>query len=522
MKNLLLLILMSACFNGIAQSVPIETSAELKSIMVYNSSAELNYTKNIALSKGRNTIVFTDLTPYIVDNTIKVSLGDANVEIVNVSEKINHIRALRANNSKIASLKDSVKRLKSENGFLQCRVDALNKEKELLFKNEAIGGVSNGVSVLEVEKAADFFAERYYELNKKLYLLEDDELSIKQRIERYTKQIKTLGINTNKPSSEIEVIVSSPSKKSITVSFRFLTSKGGWAPMYDCKYQGPDKPIKFVFRANVFNASGTPWKNVDVQLSTASPTKGFSAPSINDQGGRTVASTDGKVKFKTIQVANAIAKYNIKHRQTIPSDSKPYLMDVDAFEMKASFHYLVIPKLDPFGFLMAKVPDWNKYNLIPGTTNVYNEGSYMGKTFLNTYAENDTLNIYLGKDGKIQTSKKEVTKNNKHNIIGNHYVEKSDVTIIISNNSKSILPIEVMDQVPVFPAKGSTKFNIQNIGDAVYVQHEGLLRWNFSLDPNQNKEITYNFEIKESKDVFTSGGYIPKARAYRTISCPSF
>ncbi len=301
---------MSACFNGIAQSVPIETSAELKSIMVYNSSAELNYTKNIALSKGRNTIVFTDLTPYIVDNTINVSLGDANVEIVNVSEKINHIRALRANNSKIASLKDSVKRLKSENGFLQCRVDALNKEKELLFKNEAIGGVSNGVSVLEVEKAADFFAERYYELNKKLYLLEDDELSIKQRIERYTKQIKTLGINTNKPSSEIEVIVSSPSKKSITVSFRFLTSKGGWAPMYDCKYQGPDKPIKFVFRANVFNASGTPWKNVDVQLSTASPTKGFSAPSINDQGGRTVASTDGKVKFKTIQVANAIAKYH--------------------------------------------------------------------------------------------------------------------------------------------------------------------------------------------------------------------
>ena len=197
-------------------------------------------------------------------------------------------------------------------------------------------------------------------------------------------------------------------------------------------------------------------------------------------------------------------------------------MDVDAFEMKAIFHYLVIPKLDPFGFLMAKVPDWNKYNLIPGTTNVYNEGSYMGKTFLNTYAENDTLNIYLGKDGKIQTSKKEVTKSNKHNIIGNHYVEKSDVKIIISNNSESILPIEVLDQVPVFPAKGSTKFNIQNIADAVYVQHEGLLKWNFNLAPNENKEISYNFEIKESKDVFASGGFTPKARAYRTISCPSF
>ena len=168
--------------------------------------------------------------------------------------------------------------------------------------------------------------------------------------------------------------------------------------MYDCKYQGPDKPIKFIFRANVFNASGTAWTNVDVKLSTASPMQGFSAPSINDRGGRKVASADGKVKFRTIQVSNAIATYDIKHKQSIPSDSKPYLMDVNSFEMKASFHYLVIPKLDPFGFLMAKIPDWNQYNLIPGTTNVYNKGSYMGKTFLNTYSDNDTLALYLGKE----------------------------------------------------------------------------------------------------------------------------
>ena len=352
--------------------------------------------------------------------------------------------------------------------------------------------------------------------------MEDDDVTIKNRIEKYTKQIQSLGINTNKPASEIELIVSSPNKKTISVSFRFLTSKGGWAPMYDCKYQGPDKPLKFVFRANVFNSSGTPWNNVALQLSTASPMQGFSAPSINDQGGRTVAATDGKVKFKTIQVTNAIAKYDIKHKQSIPSDSKPYLIDVDAYEMKASFHYLVIPKLDPFGYLMARVPDWNKYNLIPGTTNIYNEGSYMGKTFLNTYAVNDTLNIYLGKDGKIQASKKEIIKNNKHNIIGNYFVEKSDVNIIIDNNSKSNLAIEVLDQVPVFIAKGSTKFNIQNIADTVYVQHEGLLKWTFNLAPNENKEISYKFEIKESKDVFTSGSYKPKRRAYRTISCPSF
>lgn len=513
-----------ASFSLYSQANVIETKADLKAIMVYNSSAELSYSRQVSIPKGKSTIVFTDLTPFIVDNTINVSIAEDGVEIVNVSEKINHIRARKANNAKIAQLKDSVKRLQSEAGLLQCRVDALNKEKELLFKNEAIGGVSSGVQVDEIEKAANFFSERYYQLNKKLYFLSGDETSIAKRIERYSAQIRSLGTNTNEPGSEIEVTVSSASKKTIAVDFKFLTSKGGWAPMYDCKYQGPDKPIKFVFRANVFNASGTPWNNVKVQLSTASPMQGFSAPSIGDQGGRTVAATDGKVKFRTIQVANAIATYDIKHKQTVPSDSKPYLMDVSSFEMKASFNYLLIPKLDPFGFLMAKVPDWNKYNLIPGTTNVYNQGSYMGKTFLNTYADNDTLSIYLGKDSKIQAAKKEVTRNNKNHIIGNYYVEKSDVRIIIDNNSTVSLPVELLDQVPVFSVKGSTKFNLQGIADATYNQPDGLLTWRFTLEGNDHKEIAYHYEIKEPKDEWTAGGgaYKPRKRTFRTIMCPSF
>jgi len=507
-----------------AQSNVIEHVANISSVMVYNSSAEIHYEKMVSVPKGKSTIVFTDLTPFLVDNTLNVTIENENIDIINVSEKINHIRARKANNSKISSLKDSLKRLRSEAGLLGCKVDALNKEKELLFKNEAIGGVSQGVAVDEIEKAADFFSKRYYNLNTKLFYLAGTELSLNRRISRFSNQISSLGTNTTKPGSEIEITITSSAKQNANIKFQFLTSKGGWAPMYDCKYQGPDKPIKFVFRANVYNASGTPWKNVKVQLSTASPMQGFSAPSINDKGGRSVAESNGKVKFKTIQVANAIATYKIKHKQTIPSDSKPYLMDVEAYEMKASFHYLVIPKLDPFGFLMAKVPDWNRYNLIPGTTNVYNQGSYMGKTFLNTYSDNDTLNIYLGKDGKIQASKKEIIKNNKNNIIGNYYVEKSEIKITIDNKSNSSLPVEILDQVPVFSAKSSTKFNLQNISDAIHNEKDGLLTWKFTLAANTNRVIEYNFEIKSPKDERRPGvsSYSRSSYKFRTISCPSF
>jgi len=524
MKTLLSLILAVSVSGIFAQANLIESKASITGIMVYNSSAEIHYEKTVSIPKGKSTIVFTDLTPFIVDNTLNVTIEDQSIDIINVSEKINHIRDRKANNKKIVELEAGIKKLTADRALLKCKVDALNKEKELLFKNEAIGGVSQGVSVDEIEKAANFFSDRYYKLNKELYFLSLTADSLTQKNLKFTRQKKSLGTNTAKPGSEVEITVLSKSKKSVKVKFQFLTSKGGWAPMYDCKYQGPAKPIKFVFRANVYNASGTPWNNVDVKLSTASPMQGFSAPSINDNGGRTVAAADGKVKFKTIQVANAIATYDIKHKQTVPSDSKPYLMDVESFEMKASYNYLVIPKLDPFGFLMAKVPDWNKYNLIPGATNVYNQGSYMGKTFLNTYSDNDTLSIYLGKDGKIQASKKEIAKNNKNNIIGNYFIAKSDVILTIDNKSTAALPVVILDQVPVFNAKSTTKFNLQGIGNALYDEAEGLLTWRMTLQPNEHRELAFNFEIKTPKEERGKSGRFNSAPSYkfRTISCPSF
>ena len=96
-----------------------------------------------------------------MDNTINATIDDGEVEIINVTERINHIKKRKSDNAKIASLNDSIDKLRLEWDLIQCKVDALEKEKELLFKNEAIGGVSSGVSVDEIEKAADFAKPDY-------------------------------------------------------------------------------------------------------------------------------------------------------------------------------------------------------------------------------------------------------------------------------------------------------------------------------------------------------------------------
>ncbi len=349
-------------------------------------------------------------------------------------------------------------------------MDAFTKEKEMLFKDESIGGVSKGVSVAEIEKASTFFSKRYYELSTDIYNLTIKENILQNNLLKYRNQIKELGANTQKAVSEIMVSIINNSAKSVVFNFKLLTTKGGWAPIYDCKFQGANSPLKFIFRANIFNASGIAWDNVDIKLSTANPTEGFGTPSLNasSNNNNTQFTTRDNVKFRQIEVTNTIAEYDIKHKYSIPSDSKPYLVDVSEYIITASYYYLLIPKLDPFGFLMAQIPDWNKHSLISGTTNVYNKGSFMGSTFLNTYAENDTLSIYLGKDNLIQAIRKEVYSENHSGLINNYYVEKSGINLTVKNTSDEIFNVMVIDQIPVYANDDKVKYGLQNLNQAIF------------------------------------------------------
>src|ERR1700739_3771543 len=148
----------------------IETTAKIEQVTLYTSSAEINYEKEMQLPKGKTTVVFTDLTPFIVENSVNVAVSDKRVSIVTVAERINFAKEKRGSSEWIINLQDSVVKMNKELGLLRCKEEVAEVEKSLLFKGESIGGLStHGVAVAEIEKASTFFNKRYYELSKDLF-----------------------------------------------------------------------------------------------------------------------------------------------------------------------------------------------------------------------------------------------------------------------------------------------------------------------------------------------------------------
>lgn len=517
MKRKIIHLLLLLPILATAQKREIEVNAKIREVIVYPSAAEINYEKKLTVQKGKTTFVFTDLPLYIIENSVNLSVSEPSVSIVTLTEQFNYVKEKRSPGNIIVALQDSLVKLRKQKGIITCKRETVEAEKELLSRGESIGGLAQGVKVSEMEKASVFFSKRYFELNKQQYELKERELEIEEKQQRYQNQLKEVTTVVQRTTSEISVLVNSQSEKEVTFTLRFLTSKAGWAPLYDFKYNGPQEPIQFVFRANVFNACGVNWDDVKIKLTTADPIKGFSLPEMDKAEDKTT-NVSG-VTFKQVEVINAITEYKIEHQYNFPSDAKPYLVEVESYLMPANFNYLLIPKLDPFGFLMARVPNWNKYNLIPGTANIYNSGTYMGKTFLNTYADDDTLNLFLGKDKRIQSSRTENTIVRKRYVVGNFVTEETKVELNFKNNSGDALNVEVIDQVPVLE-DDDEKLTLTGIGKAFYEKEEGKLTWKHTIKPNEIISLDYKYDIRYPK----TGGdpYRTNKRKFRTISCPAF
>lgn len=517
---LTLLLLILQYYNTSAQKITVK-DASINDVTIYTSSAEILYEKNLSLTKGKNIIKFTDLTPFIIENSTNVSLSDKSVKIVTVTDKINYLKNKENNYS---FLDDSVETKSHKLGIINCNIEALEKEKILLFNNESIGGVSQGVAVSEIEKASEFFHKRILTINLELFKLNKQKEKLSNEIDKLKLYKKEITTTDEEAISEITIVVQSEKDQSIMIHLKIHTANAGWAPLYDLKYNAPNKPLDFIFRANVFNATNIDWNDVKIRLSTASPLVGLKLPSLNESDTKSRTSLnyqDQSIEFINVQTNNIISEYEIKYNYSIPSDAKPYLVDVDEFRIESNYSYILIPILEQSGFLMANIPNWNKYKLLSGTTNIYNRGVFLGKTFLNTITDNDTLDVYIGKDNLVQAFRKEKSSENMRKIIGNNYIEKSVIEIEIRNNNNYPVNIKLLDQVPVYERKDKVKTNLINTEKAKFRSSDGLLTWYYTVDPNGSLKQEFGYSAKMAKNI-SEGNYMLRRKSRAAIPCPKF
>jgi uncharacterized protein (TIGR02231 family) len=233
---------------------------------------------------------------------------------------------------------------------------------------------------------------------------------------------------------------------------------------------------------------------------------GVSSKSDDVARSRSFTGSAASVKPKEIQTVAVTTQYQptntvyrIDEKYTFETDGKTTTIGIKKIDVPALYEYIAIPKLDPSAFLMARVLNWQDYDLQSGETNLYYEGTFLGKSYLDLSAVGDTLSLSIGKDNGIKVSRKLLKEFSSKKFLGSNRTESKEYEITVANTKKTPVTITVQDQFPVSVTK-EIEVKDKSAPEASIDEDSGIVTWNFALAPAQERKLKLSYNVKYPKE----------------------
>lgn len=432
-------------------------------------------------------------------------------------------------------LQDSLNMIEKQLKVLAGEKSVYTGEEKLIGENTRLGSEQAGVQVSELKLLSDFYRTRLMDIKEKVIVIENKEQDLKKARTRIQRQLGDLNALQNKPTGEVVLILAANSPSKVKVRISYLASGAGWYPVYDIRSENTARPIRLVYKANVYQSTGYDWKNVKMSVSTRNPQADQNRPVLNpwfidfyqsqmpvlremksarapaaamnifQEAEMDEAAAPEPIRYEVTETSGMMAtEYAIQNRQSIPSDSKEHMVAVKEFEVDAKYTYHAVPKLSDGVFLLAKLADFGDLSLLPGKANLFNEGMYVGQSDINPFTTADTMMISLGRDEKISIKRiilKDLTS--KHTI-GTNIKETKGFELLIKNNKNIPVDLDILDNIPISKNK-DIEVNLDNDGGGSLMKEYGRLLWRVKLNPGESKKIDYAFSVKYPKDKTISG-----------------
>lgn len=210
-----------------------------------------------------------------------------------------------------------------------------------------------------------------------------------------------------------------------------------------------------------------------------------------------------EVKSIPLQVTTTFqpitTQYEIEEITTVNNDGKMNTISINETSIAAYYEYYTAPKLDEAAYLTAKIINWQELNLIPGETNLFFEGTYLGKSYLDLATGSDTLSLSLGIDKGITVKRTLLKEFSNKKFLGNNRTDYRQFEITVRNNKNVPVNIIVEDQFPISTMKEIEVDDLKYDG-AKLNEDTKVVTWSHSIEPKQVKKMELKYSVKYPKE----------------------
>ena len=525
---------------------PLVASAELKSVVVYRSGAELSHTADATLPAGNVELAIDRISNDIDLNSVQVQLP-ATVTLLGFTY-VNNYLAVAPKTPRVRLLEDSLDRLTESLDKLGLAMTNNNDLLGLLKKNQELKGTATGMNVADLEKLMDYYKVKSGELTELQYQLKKKSALLSEAMDKIKTQIAEEETRNTKQAGRLLLRLAVINGGNCHLTISYVTRDASWTPSYELRVKDGKDSIGVIYKANINQTTGLDWKQVKMALSTSVPGAWSQAPELNPQvvgfkqapaamndvvvmAYGTVAKRDDddneyqksvrreasaplqslEGRVAGLAISNGLADYTSVDEQRLntvytidlpydlPSTGKDQTVTIRTMDVAAQFQYFAVPKVSSEVYLLADIPDWGKLNLLTGKANIVLNGTYVGLTTINPGSTQDTLHLTVGKDSRITVQRVKAADFSSEKFLNSKQDHKYTYDITVRNNKKDPVTLTVLDQVPVSTNK-DLDVALGETDNATLNKDKGELKWTLPLKPGESHRVRFGYTLRYPKE----------------------
>ncbi|WP_269745186.1 mucoidy inhibitor MuiA family protein [Desulfonatronovibrio magnus] len=485
-----------------------------KKVLIFPDSARVWAEDTLApLDHEGRVILKLSLPPQAQPESIIVNLShDSRANVTDIAWN----RSDYAELDKIIQLQQQLKELKHNRSELKASLNSTITGK--VFWEEQARFQASDISVMEhIQSAISSNLHRLYiDIDK----YEEELEKINDKIKNIQNRLQEVSGPDNK-NWLVKIFLDEVSTdKNIFVEYNYILNNCGWKSFYRLEADPGNSNINFSWEAEVWQGSGTDWKDVHVSLATLEPIRRLTPGTIppwriepvqdkTPAPGRIAARTTmehysaadmlmSSAPAPELERTSSFSQWRLGNR-TIEAGTKVRI-PLEQENWPAEFTYLLRPSIDNQAFIRAETEFEQAKDLPPGQAVFLLEGAVIGKRHIRIAGTEETL--FFGSDPFV-TSELVIRdkKSGARGIIANRQTFLWDFLIRLENQHQYPVSIRLEEPDPIIgDERIKTSFEFLPKPDK---REDNLIIWNLSLNQNESStmEIIINIEAPRDMDI---------------------
>ena len=498
-------------------------------VTVFRQGAQLSGDAAVTLQPGTWDYVAGGLSPYIDPNSIQVR-GEGDFMIMGVTHRNNYLEN-PSESEEIKSLRDRIDALQAKIEDEGTAMEVLLEKERFLKANYDVVTEKSAITPEQIRALIDIYGTSMESVKgailKKTRVIRD----YTKEKEKLEQQLAGTIDRSKMPTGEIVVTITGNKPATGKLKMSYVVMNAGWQPSYDIRVDDISDPAVIIYKANIWQNSGVEWKDVKVSLSNAAPMTAGALPVLNPwfidfyqeyalnemvvTGYGTKARPAARAAKAeeaammdleasaplpvTVSESNISFSFDVNVPKTIATGGKPETVELQRLTVPATYSYAATPKIASSAYLMGYITEWDKYNLLPGESNIYFSNTFTGKGYINTAELTDTLPVSLGADNSITVRRDRRTDFTSQKLIGANRVETLSFLISVRNNKSKAVNVKLRDQLPLPQNSDITVEAVELTGGKQNIA-TGEVTWDLTVAPRETKEIVFTYSVRYPKN----------------------